>query len=106
MPWSEELERAASAGKPLPDGLTYAEKTLYIAMRGLYAQYRQGTIDKDQAKREKRLLLNDFGQIELTDKARERSIRAWRWLDLNMNNCECPHCLEMKRTILQLENTF
>ena len=106
VPWSDELERAAAALKPLPDGLTFAEKTLYIAMRGLYAQFKQGTIDRDQAKREKRLLLNDFGQIELADKARERSVKAWRWVDLSLNKCECPECAALKKTILQLENTF
>lgn len=104
MPWSDELERAAAALKPLPDGLTFAEKTLYIAMRGLYAQFKQGTIDRDQAKREKRLLLNDFGQIELREKSYERSIKTWMWVDLNLNKCSCPECLELKKTILGIQN--
>lgn len=106
MAWTEALERAASAGKPLPDGLTGPEKMLYITMRGLYAQYRSGVISLDQAKKEKRLLINDFGQMELREKSLERSVKAWRWVDLSLNKCKCPECLELKKTILQLENVM
>lgn len=104
MAWTEELERSASAGKPLPDGLTGPEKALYIAMRGLYWQYRNGAIDLTQAKREKRAILDDFKEMELREKAWERSVKAWRWVDLSLNKCECPECLALKKTILQLEN--
>ena len=104
MAWTKELEQAASAGKSLPDGLTGPEKALYIAMRGLYWQYRNGVIDLDQAKKEKRALVNDFGQMELREKSLERSVKAWRWVDLSLNKCECPECIALKKAILQLEN--
>lgn len=106
MAWTKEIELAAADGKPVPPGLTVAEKGLYQAMRGLYASYKAGLIELDQAKLEKRTLLNDFGQLELSMKAWERSMRAWRWVNLNLNDAGCPHCLEMKKTILQLENTM
>lgn len=104
--WNEALERAAANGQPMPDGLTATEKTLYVAMRGLYFQYRSGVIDKEQARREKRLILNDFGAAELREKAHERSIKAWRWLNLTFEADDCPKCTAMKKAILELENTM
>lgn len=106
MAWTEELERAASAGKPMPHGLTTAEKHLYIAMRGLYEQYRQGLIDLDGARREKRMLLADAGKFDLLMQSAEKSLRTWQWLNLRIEDDDCPKCRELKRQILQLENAF
>lgn len=106
MAWTTDLERAASAGKPIPDGLTAPEKALYIAMRGLYWQYREGIIELEQAQREKRLLIQDFNKLELLMKAQEKSLKAWRWINLRVEEGDCPRCIEMKRTILELENCF
>lgn len=46
MAWTEEIELAAAHGEPMPDGLTAPERTLYIALRGLYYQYRVNLIDQ------------------------------------------------------------
>ena len=106
MAWTKELERAASAGKSVPDGLTAPEKALYIAMRGVYWQYREGVITLEQAKREKMLLTKDFDKLEMLMKAQEKALKSWRWLNLRIEEGDCPRCIEMKRTILQLENCF
>ena len=106
MAWSKELERAASAGKPIPDGLTAPEKALYIAMRGLYWQYREGIVTLEQARREKNLLIKDYEKLELLMKAQEKALKSWRWLNLRIEEGDCPRCIEMKKTILQLENCF
>lgn len=106
MAWTDELERAASAGKPMPNGLNTTEKHLYIAMRGLYAQYRAGLIDLDAAKREKRMLLNDANKFDLLMQSAERSLRVWQWCNLRIEEDDCPKCRELKKTILQLENCF
>lgn len=106
MAWSDDLERAAKAGKGVPDGLTANERMLFIAMRGLYYQFGAGVITIDQAKREKRQVMNDFNAAELREKSREKSIKAWRWVDLSLNNCECPECRKLKEAILGLENVF
>lgn len=90
----------------MPHGLTTAEKHLYIAMRGLYEQYRQGLIDLDGARREKRMLLADAGKFDLLMQSAEKSLRTWQWLNLRIEEDDCPKCRELKRQILQLENTF
>ena len=104
--WNEALERAAANGQPMPDGLNAPEKMLYVAMRGLYYQYRAGVLDQEQARREKRLLMNDFGAAELQMKSWEKSIKAWRWLNLTLEEDGCPKCRAMKEAILGLENAF
>lgn len=106
MQWTDALERAAAEGKAMPDGLTGPEKQLYIAMRGLYYQYRVGIVDREQAKREKAELIKDFNAARTREQAYERSIKAWRWVDLNLNKCECEECKALKRAILQLENVM
>lgn len=106
MAWTKELERAASEGKSVPDGLTAPEKALYIAMRGLYWQYREGIVTREQAHREKNLLIKDYDKLELLMKAQEKALKSWRWLNLRIEEGDCPRCIEMKRTILQLENCF
>lgn len=106
MAWSEALELSAKAGNPVPDGLTPHEKMLFIAMRGLYWQYAAGKITMEQAKLEKRQLMTDFNDAVLREQCYERSIKAWRWVDLNLNKCECPDCLALKKAILGLENVM
>jgi hypothetical protein len=56
MPW----ERQAMMGNEVPDGLSLPEKTLYVLVRGLYAQYKAGTIDRDTAVREKRAAFREY----------------------------------------------
>ena len=104
MPWSDALEYAAKEGNPLPDGLTAPEKAMYISMRGLYWQVQAGVIDIEHARKEKRALLNDLCRMELENKAREKSVKAWRWVDLNLNKCTCPECAALKKAILGLDN--
>lgn len=106
MAWTDELERYAKAGNPIPDGLSPNEKMLFVAMRGLYWQYAADYISLEQAKREKRQLLDNFKSSELREKCYEKSIKAWRWVDLNLNKCQCEECKALKRAILQLENAF
>ena len=104
--WTEALERAAADGKGMPDGLTGPERQLFVAMRGLYYQLKMGVIDREQAKKEKRHLVDDYNSAVLREKCYERSIKAWRWVDLNLNKCQCKECLALKKAILQLENVM
>lgn len=54
-----EFEKDAMHGEPLPKGLDVADSCLYIALKNLYAMYRQGLISrKDAAEEKKRLLQN------------------------------------------------
>ena len=55
-----EYERQAMAGEEMPDGLRFAGQHYYLGLRMLYHQYKQGIIDRETAKREKRQLYNTY----------------------------------------------
>lgn len=101
--WTEEMERDAANGKPMPDGLGAPERTLYIALRSLYYQFRQNLIDKDQAKREKYALMNDYKVAVLDEKCREKSRELWKRLPYDIMKCECDECRRVASIILGLK---
>lgn len=100
--WNDELERAAANGEPMPDGLDGPARTLYIAMRGLYYQYRMNIIDQQQAKQEKVLLMNDYRGAVLDEKCRAKSRELWRTLPYDVMKCECPECKRIAKLVLGL----
>lgn len=102
----DELERAASAGEPMPLGLADYEMDFYEFMRGLYWQYRQGVIDLDVARKEKQRRRQKLDTRRLEAQAQEKSYRVWAWCNLKFEDDDCPKCRELKKRILQLENCF
>ena len=55
-----EFEKDAMHGEPLPKGLDVADSCLYIALKNLYAMYRQGLISRKDASEEKKRLLQNW----------------------------------------------
>ena len=60
------FEREAMQGKPLPQGLDIADSCLYVALKNLYAMYRNNLINRKDATEEKRRLVYNW----TTDKAK------------------------------------
>ena len=60
------FEREAMQGKPLPQGLDIADSCLYVALKNLYAMYRNKLISRKDATEEKRRLIYNW----TTDKAK------------------------------------
>ena len=62
------FEKEAMHGQPLPKGLDIADSCLYIALKNLYAMYRNKLISRKDATEEKSLLVynwtNDKSKIE------------------------------------------
>lgn len=52
-------ERIAMAGGEMPDDLEWYDRKLFLMLRTLYWQYKQGIVDREIASREKRKLLKD-----------------------------------------------
>lgn len=97
-----ELEMKAAKGEKTPEDLSAPERMLFIALRGLYFQYRNGVIDKEQAKKEKALVLNDYRAAVLDEKCREKSRKLWQQLPLDIMKCDCPECKALAKLILGL----
>ena len=55
-----EYEKQAMAGEEMPDGLRFAGQHYYLALRMLYHQYKQGVIDRETARREKKYLFHTY----------------------------------------------
>ena len=60
------FEREAMQGNPLPKGLDIADTCLYVALKNLYAMYREKLISRKDATEEKRRLVYNW----TTDKAK------------------------------------
>ena len=60
------FEREAMQGKPLPQGLDIADSCLYVALKNLYAMYRNKLISRKDATEEKRRLVYNW----TTDKSK------------------------------------
>ena len=69
------FEREAMQGKPLPKGLDIADSCLYIALKNLYAMYRNKLISRKDATEEKRRFIynweTDKSKIEFLDRDSE-----------------------------------
>ena len=69
------FEKEAMNGQPLPKGLDIADSCLYIALKNLYAMYRNKLIIRKDATEEKRLLVynwtNDKSKIEFLNRDSE-----------------------------------
>ena len=69
------FEREAMQGKSLPQGLDIADSCLYVALKNLYAMYRNKLISRKDATEEKRRLVynwtTDKGKIEFLNREAE-----------------------------------
>lgn len=61
-----EFEKDAMNGNPLPKGLDIADSCIYIALKNLYAMYRNGLISRKDASEEKKSLMKNW----TTDKSK------------------------------------
>ena len=69
------FEREAMQGKPLPKGLDIADSCLYVALKNLYAMYRNKLISRKDATEEKSLMVynwtNDKSKIDFLNRDSE-----------------------------------
>ena len=52
-------ERIAMAGGEMPDDLEWYDRQLFLMLRTLYWQYKNGIVDREVASREKQKLIKD-----------------------------------------------
>lgn len=79
------FEQEAMNEAPIPDGLKQWEQNAYIALRGLYRQYRDGVVDRETATIEKRRIAKAARDAENTEVFQDKLIRAnvslWREIE-------------------------
>lgn len=98
----KEIEALAKKGTPLPDTATLADSLFYHCLRLLYREYRDGIINRDQAKREKSRLVNQFGVQKLWERCGQNKYDRWRRYQTIQTEAEkngCPICKRIVRIL-------
>lgn len=53
-------EKIAMAGGEMPDELEWYDRQMFLMLRTLYWQYKQGIVDRETASREKGKMIRDY----------------------------------------------
>lgn len=87
-----EYERDAINGKPMPKGLSGYDQGVYLALRALYANYHAKVVTREEAMREKRLILREFGEarrrMRFDRELSDHTVNLWKTIgDYNGAYC-------------------
>ena len=74
----DELDRRAYAMQVLPAGLEPPEMYYFLTMRALYAMFATGRLTEEQAKQEKRAVLDGYRQWDLQRRVGQQEMRVLR----------------------------
>ena len=70
-------EQAAMRGDPMPEGLKSYDCTMFQNLSLLYQRYHKGMIDKEQAIREKKILLDAYRIDKFGDEVVQDAVKLW-----------------------------
>ena len=70
FPWEQQARR----GEELPDGLGLADQGAYLAVRSLYADFRDKRLSRDQASAEKRKIRRAYEDAVSAERFRDRLV--------------------------------
>lgn len=93
-----QIERLAMKGlavEDLPERPNIIELAAYLAFRSLYKDFQSGRIDRDQAKKEKRAILDEYARGEMQHRYYVENVRrqlAIGGLLTQMAKSDCPRC--------------
>lgn len=90
----EALEDLAMDGRPLPEDIEAHEKWLYLCLRLLHKEHRLGSISREQAGIEKKLLLKDFRQMAFQCKVGKHNTQMWKNIEAAANRFGKERSLE------------
>ncbi len=95
---AEEIDTLARKRELLPGNATLSERSLYHSLVMLYAEYGQGIIDKDSAKKEKTALFAIYGAESLQERIWTEHARRMNEIEkllTRANKGDCPLCKEI-----------
>lgn len=75
-------ERQAMNGDEMPDGLEYPDQIMFLSLRMLYAQLKQGIIDRETAVREKKKLAKEYEQYSFVEQMGKEWVQAIKETEL------------------------
>lgn len=94
----EEIERLAMTGCAIPKGYSQPEQLLFLSLRVLHWEYRHDVIDREQAKDEKHLLVQEYKTEMQMHEIFRQAVEIRNTLSHKLTAAEksdCPHCREL-----------
>lgn len=98
----DELDRRAYAMQVLPAGLEPPEMYYFLTMRALYAMFATGRLTEEQAKQEKRVVLDGYRQWDLQRRVGQQEMRVLRQVTERGNYYEKNGCSVCRQLADQL----
>lgn len=98
----DELDRRAYAMQVLPAGLEPPEMYYFLTMRALYAMFATGRLTEEQAKQEKRAVLDGYRQWDLQRRVGQQEMRVLRQVTERGNYYEKNGCSVCRQLADQL----
>jgi hypothetical protein len=95
-------EKQAQNGDDMPAGLAYADQLLFQQLRLLYAQKRQGIIDRETAVREKRKFLDEYHANQVMDSLVKGWVQAIQLTELARAEFRKNPCIETATKLVDI----
>lgn len=96
-----QIEQSAAAGSELPAGLSSPEQWLFLSLRLLYQQYRDGHLTKEQAQKEKAHIIEQFKADQQTLNMYREGQERWHRIMNMQGTIELSGC-EVCRKITKI----
>ena len=99
---TKEIETMAMQGFGLPDGLSLPEQMLFLSLRALYGDYHAHRIDRQQAKTEKRSLIQQFNTAQSLYRMYSVSAQRYHAATALLHDVEkvgCDRCRHLARVL-------
>jgi flagellar biosynthesis/type III secretory pathway chaperone len=93
-----EIERLAASGEEAPETLEMAEMLLFLTLRELYSNYKNGVVTRERASREKQRIITSYNSLRMTFDIAEQQLKIRHRLEKNIGElykCGCPHCKKL-----------
>jgi DUF438 domain-containing protein len=93
-----DIEKIAAEGGEIPGGLELPEQLFLLTMRELYSNFRNGTVNRERAKREKQRIMVAYGQLSNSYKVVEQHQAINKRLQKHvceLYKCDCPNCRKL-----------
>lgn len=88
------FERQAMNGEPMPDGLGFPYQLLFLGLRDLYHQYKQGWVDKETARQEKIALIRQCETFLIMEENASHWIEMFKRVEAASTNYRKDRTLE------------
>ena len=94
----ERIERLAASDSEMPEGLSMHDQLLFLSLRSLYNDFRDGKINRERAKREKNNIIVAYRDLANDRAIVDQHLKIRKRLSKNIGDiykCGCPHCKKL-----------